>query len=171
MIDRMVGAMLIVWIFSVYGTINSFGYGRCSQPSTVLGKKTDCSCSEVARIVTSCGAGIKIRDYESCYGGFEEGYEVCLNRRQPVGSRWDCTATVTWSKIASCTARAAVCAVACGSSVAHAGVLCAACVAEYIVSCTGCGFIVCAKTNVSIVTRAKKTVMTGACPKVVNTIQ
>ncbi len=135
--------------------------GSCHQLISVRSQQSDCSCSATGPIVTSCGSGIDVRQYEYCEGGFDSGYEMCLNSRQEIGSRWNCVAAVTWSKIADCSARAAVCAVACASSATHAGVLCAA--------CTGCGYVSCVKRNVKTIYGAKKSAAAGVCPSSVNT--
>ena len=169
LMTRWICWVMIGCLTVVPGMYPANGVETCSQPSAIGGQRSSCSCSGGAGYASGCGSGIDIDPYESCYGGFKQGYEICLNRRQPVGKRWDCAMTATWSKITACTAQAAVCAVACGSSAAHAGVLCAACIANYVANCMGCGFVSCVKKNERTVERSRKTVTTGACPKSVNT--
>lgn len=171
LIRRLICIVLIGCLNMAPGIFPVNGVETCSQPSAIGGGRSSCSCSGGVGYASSCGNGIDIDPYESCYGGFEQGYEICLNRKQPVGKRWDCAMTATWSKITACTAQAAVCAVACGSSAAHAGVLCAACIANYVANCMGCGFVTCEKRNERTVERSRKTVTSGVCPEIVSTGQ
>ena len=169
-LNRIVCLILVCGLIVFPGTLPVHGEGSCYELSTAGGQRSNCSCSSTAGVVTSCGTGLDVRYYDICYGGRDRGYELCLNSRQTVGSSWDCAATVTWSKMASCSAQAAACAVACASSVTHAGILCAACITSYIATCTGCGYVSCVKVNVKPVQRLKKSASTGVCPKIVNTI-
>jgi hypothetical protein len=97
--------------------------GSCSQLSFYGKQSTDCSCSGGPGYIQSCGTGIDVIAYDSCYSGFDRGYELCINNRRAIGTRWDCSPQASWSNIVACAAQAAACSVACASSVAHAGIL------------------------------------------------
>jgi hypothetical protein len=140
--------------------VTLFFYGKQS---------TDCSCSGGPGYIQSCGTGIDVIAYDSCYSGFDRGYELCINNRRAIGTRWDCSSQASWSNIVACAAQAAACSVACASSVAHAGILCVACIAHYLADCTGCGFYTCTKTNVQTVKRSVRTAASGVCDTTGNT--
>ncbi len=168
-LKKAVCAVLVGGLVLVPGMQSVYGNGSCSQLSSNGSQNSNCHCSSTGPVVTGCGSGISVAAYDFCYGGLDQGYELCLNTSQTVGTRWDCASTVSWSKIADCSAKAAICAVACASSAAHAGILCGACITTYIATCTGCNYVSCVKVNVTTVKRMKVSVAAGVCPKSVNT--
>ena len=170
-LKRIVSVPLIACLLVGPGMMQTMGGGDCSLPSSVNGQNSSCGCSGGVGFASNCGSGIDVRSYEVCYGGYDQGYETCLNLKQVVGTEWDCSMTTTWAKILACSAQAALCSGACASSAAHAGVFCAACIANYVASCTGCGFVTCVKKNERDVEQQKKAFATGTCPKSVNTGQ
>lgn len=160
----------IVMIFSfLHETSFAQRLGPCSQLSFYGEQSTDCHCSGGPGYIQSCGTGTDMIAYDSCYSGFDRGYELCINNLRSIGTRWDCTPYASWSNILACAAQAAACSVACASSAAHAGILCAACLAHYLADCTGCGFYTCTKTNVQTVKRSIRTAASGVCVTTGNT--
>lgn len=164
-------AIMSCWLLISQGTLTTFGDGQCFQTTSHPAKTSNCNCTSTGPVVTGCGVGFDIERYAVCHGSFEKGYENCLNRKQQVGTKWNCTWTVTWRTIAACSARGLACTAACTSSATHAGILCAACIADYLANCTGCAFYTCVKTNVKPVYEKRITTSSGTCPKVVNTIR
>jgi hypothetical protein len=160
---------LIVLLLFIQGVSLAQQLGPCEQLTVFDRESSNCNCAGGAGYVQSCGIGISTRIYDVCYGGFNQGYQLCINKRQKIGTRWDCAPYASWSKIVACAAQAAACSVACASSAAHAGILCAACLAHYIADCTGCGFYTCVKRNERDVPRNIRTVASGVCDVTGNT--
>lgn len=158
-------------LFLIVGTGHTQVVNPCGHLTYVNNQSSDCGCAGGPGYVKSCGSGLLIRNYEICSGGFTKGYQLCINEKQKVGTRWKCTPYASWSQVATCAAQAAVCSVACASSATHAGVLCAACIAHYVTKCTGCGFYTCTKTNEKEVIENVRGVATGVCDKIGNTGQ
>ena len=143
--------------------------GPCEQLSVSNEESSKCKCTGGVGYIQSCGTGISTRIYDVCYGGFKQGYQLCINKQQKIGTRWDCAPYASWSKIGACAAQAAACSVACASSATHAGILCAACLTHYLADCTGCGFYTCTKRNEIDERRKIRTVASGVCDVTGNT--
>ena len=160
---------LLVLLFFIQGVNLAQQLGPCEQLTVFDRESSNCSCTGGVGYVQSCGSGISTRIYDVCYGGFKQGYTLCVNKRQKVGTRWECVPHASWSKVVACAAQAAACSVACASSATHAGILCAACIAHYISDCTGCGFYTCVKRNEIDVSMRIRTAASGVCDVTGNT--
>jgi hypothetical protein len=160
---------LLMLLLFIQGVSLAQQLGPCDQLTVFDRESSKCHCTGGAGYVQSCGTGISTRIYDVCYGGFKQGYQLCINKRQKIGTRWDCVPSASWSKIVVCAAQAAACSVACASSATHAGILCAACLAHYLADCTGCGFYTCSKRNETDEKIKIRTVASGVCDVIGNT--
>jgi hypothetical protein len=73
---RITSILIVTLFFFLHEASFAQRLGPCSQLSFYGEQSTDCNCSGGPGYIQSCGNGIDVIAYDSCYSGFDRGYKL-----------------------------------------------------------------------------------------------